>query len=154
MINKLIINRYREDEFPEDLSPLINLEELKLDLDYKGIPEQIYKLKTLKYLDINAREINYIPNEIFTRESLVSLMVRPPVLELPSTILIMKKLKHLDVNCSNLQNVSKEFLEIENLEKLILRSTKNMISRKFDHMLDLNYERPSDKKINISFYST
>ena len=123
-------------------------------MDYKGIPEQIYKLKTLKYLDINAREINYIPNEIFTIESLVSLMVRPPVLELPSTILIMKKLKHLDVNCSNLQNVSKEFLEIENLEKLILRSTKNMISRKFDHMLDLNYERPSDKKINISFYST
>ena len=150
-VSKLIINSYKPGSIPDDQTVLHNLEVLILNIDYSGIPEQVYKLKTLKLIDINTNELTSIPEEIFTLKNLESLTIRPAVLEFPDGFHSLLKLSHLDVNCTKISAVSNEFLTLTNLEKLHLRSEKYMIPREFDEMLKLNYDRPLEKKINISF---
>ena len=102
-------------------------------------------------IDINTNELTSIPEEIFTLKNLESLTIRPAVLEFPDGFHSLLKLSHLDVNCTKISAISNEFLSFTNLEKLHLRSEKYMIPREFDEMLRLNYDRPLEKKINISF---
>ena len=151
-VNKLIINRYRKDEFPDDLTPLINLESLTLDLDYSGIPDPIYKLITLKCLDINPKNTDFIPDQIFKLKNINSLTIRQPIMELPSKFTSIQNLRYLDIDISSLKTVAKEFLKIDYLETLVLHSKRNMIPMILDDMLKLNYERVSNNKINISFH--
>jgi len=194
-VKKLAINSYKPGAFPDDLTVLKSLEELILDIDYSGIPEQVYDLTMLKSIDINTNELTSIPENIIKLQNLETLIIRPgvgfindnfsglsklkkldinntftqipdavfklnnlegliinnPVGEISDKFSDLSKLKNLDVAVQHSCSVSSKYFHSSTLEKLHLRAMRPIIPKEFDEMFRMNYNRPIEEKINISF---
>jgi len=85
----------------------------------KELPEAIYQLKNLQYLDLGKNKLKQLPDSIIKLTQLQMLIVNKNDLDaLPNTIGKLKHLKYLNTNQNKIARIPYSFGELEKLEYL------------------------------------
>jgi len=117
----------------------------KLDLGntwIKDVPESIYELKKLEYLDLSNNPFNKLSEKIsqlsnlkvllLNKESVPSIFFEDPYYrhgfdEIPKGIFNLKKLERLDLSSNRIHIIPLEIRNLTNLRKLILKENDILI---------------------------
>ncbi|EAY30365.1 leucine-rich repeat domain-containing protein [Microscilla marina] len=114
-----------DNEFPEVISRLTNLQELILtQSNIDKIPKHINKLKKLKKLELNDLHYGTFPLEVCQLPQLSELgLMRNGIQTVPPSISNLKALTKLNLTGNPIQSISPKINQLENLKSLYLRGT-------------------------------
>ena len=116
---------YHMKEIPEELSNLVNLEDVYLDnVDSTKFINNLSKLVKLKHLDIFATGIKTLPSDIHKLQKLESLYVwESEMVSVTEAICELKNLKHLMLGGWKLETLPKNLYKLQSLEDITIRSS-------------------------------
>ncbi|KAK9058875.1 hypothetical protein SSX86_023719 [Deinandra increscens subsp. villosa] len=88
----------------------------------KTLPESVYKLKHLKYLNVSHSGIEVISDSIICLQNLQALVLCSCQMlrELPESVCELKQLKYLDLSHSSIESLPESFIHLQNLQVLLL----------------------------------
>jgi len=122
----LSLKKMENENLPENIWKLKHLRFLIISsvespLKLVGIPEKLKNLSELEYLKISCDSIISVPEEIGNLENLRRLIIHSRQLSrVPSSIVNLKNLIELDISLNNLKKLPKNLSELKNLRKLVL----------------------------------
>ncbi len=109
----------------------LNLSTLKLG----EIPEQIFKLKSLKSLNLSGNNIKTLPKSIENLKKLENLKLnRNKIESLPQSIGKLKFLKSIDLSYNSLKSLPRTLSNLKNMSELLLGNNE------FEHFPDIILE--------------
>lgn len=137
---------YHMKEIPEELSNLVNLEDVYLNnVGATKFINNLSKLAKLKYLDTFATGITTLPSDIHKLQKLESLYVwESEMTSVTEAICELKNLKHLMLASRKLEALPKNLHKLQNLEDITIRS--DVIKEIPDSVFDI----PNLKLLHIS----
>lgn len=145
-VKKIVDPRAGVTQIPEKVVLMVNLEELNLALNQiDSLPADIYKLKSLKHLDLGGNNLKELPETIVAMQQLEDLRIwRNDFNRFPVEVFELKNLKRFDYSDNKLNEIPVGLTELTKLERLDLAS--NPITKFPDEIVNLT----NLKKLDLS----
>ncbi len=118
-----------------------NLKSLRIQNNFKSIPEEVFKIKGLRELRVNDNKLVSVPKNI---EELTELKVldlsNNEFTEIPAVVFTLASLEHLDVSINHIEQIPANIQKLQKLEYLHIEANLiHTIPLEIDFLPNLTY---------------
>eukprot|EP00833_Pecoramyces_ruminatium_P010194 jgi/Orpsp1_1/1184226/evm.model.c7180000088624.1 len=138
------------DKIIDGVHEIPNLKELTVISDLKSIPDSIFNIKSLEYLDLSDNSISKIPEKIGNLENLKHLNLRwnYDISTIPDKIGNLRNLEYIDISSSSIASIPNSLCDIKNLTYIDLHYNKiSKLPENIVNLKELNYLDLEENKL-------